>query len=41
MTEYLVRFAQAHESFRIPELKAVAAIQGIEMKVIEYSEYVC
>ncbi|KAK2016718.1 tRNA guanosine-2'-O-methyltransferase [Colletotrichum eremochloae] len=35
--EYLVRFSQAHESFRLPELQALADLEGIAMKVIEYS----
>ncbi|KAF9873713.1 RNA methylase family protein [Colletotrichum karsti] len=35
--EYLVRFSQAHESFRLPELQALADLEGIDMKVVEYS----
>ncbi|TEA18152.1 tRNA (guanine(10)-N2)-methyltransferase [Colletotrichum sidae] len=35
--EYLVRFSQAHESFRVPELQALADLEGIEMKVVEYN----
>ncbi|KAF4902238.1 tRNA (guanine(10)-N2)-methyltransferase [Colletotrichum viniferum] len=35
--EYLVRFSQAHESFRLPELQALADLEGIQMKVVEYS----
>ncbi|KAK1718714.1 S-adenosyl-L-methionine-dependent methyltransferase [Colletotrichum acutatum] len=35
--EFLVRFSQAHESFRLPELQALADLEGIDMKVIEYS----
>ncbi|KAK1625394.1 S-adenosyl-L-methionine-dependent methyltransferase [Colletotrichum phormii] len=37
MMEFLVRFSQAHESFRLPELQALADLEGIDMKVIEYS----
>ena len=40
MGEFLVRFAQSHESFRLPELKALAAVEGIEMQVVDYSKYV-
>ncbi|KAJ0329424.1 hypothetical protein COL5a_003982 [Colletotrichum fioriniae] len=35
--EFLVRFSQAHESFRLPELQALADLEGIDMKVVEYS----
>ncbi|KAF6834504.1 RNA methylase family protein [Colletotrichum musicola] len=35
--QYLVRFSQAHESFRIPELQALADLEGIDVKVVEYS----
>ncbi|KAK6227598.1 hypothetical protein QIS74_01153 [Colletotrichum tabaci] len=35
--EYLVRFSQAHKSFRLPELQALADLEGIDMKVVEYS----
>lgn len=35
--QYLVRFSQAHESFRVPELQALADLEKIDMKVVEYS----
>ncbi|WYZ35238.1 hypothetical protein EsH8_I_001514 [Colletotrichum jinshuiense] len=35
--EFLVRFSQAHESFRLPELQALADLERIDMKVIDYS----
>lgn len=35
--DYLVRFSQSHETFRLPELESLAVIEGIEMKVISYS----
>ncbi|KAH7310407.1 S-adenosyl-L-methionine-dependent methyltransferase [Stachybotrys elegans] len=35
--EFLVRFAHTHESFRLPELEALALLEGIEMTVLEYS----
>lgn len=36
MDEYLVRFVQLHETFRLPELQALADFHGIEMEVVEY-----
>lgn len=39
--EYLVRLAQCHETFRRPELQAVATLLGIEMEIIAYNEFVC
>lgn len=38
--EYLVRLAQCHETFRQPELKAVATLLGIELEIVEYHEFV-
>lgn len=38
MMEYLVRMAQIHETFRVPELRALARIEGIEMEVVEYDD---
>lgn len=38
--EYLVRFVQAHETFRRPELEALADLAGIEIEFVEYSKYV-
>ena len=38
MPNYLVRFVQMHESFRIAELKALAKIAGVEIKVLKYDE---
>ncbi len=39
--EFLIRFAQAHETFRRPELEALAIVHGISLEIVEYSEYVC
>ena len=36
--EYLVRMAQIHETFRVPELRALATIEGIDMEIVEYSD---
>ena len=38
--EYLIRFAQAHETFRQPEIEALAALAGIEVKFVIYDHYV-
>ncbi|KAL8933984.1 MAG: hypothetical protein Q9216_006124 [Gyalolechia sp. 2 TL-2023] len=37
--EYLVRFAQVHESFRKPELQALADLARIDVEFLEYSQY--
>lgn len=39
--EYLIRFAQAHESFRKPEIEALAALGGIDIEFLVYHEHVC
>lgn len=39
--EYVIRMAQSHESFRVPELQAVATLLGVELQIISYSEFVC
>ncbi|KAF2401264.1 tRNA guanosine-2'-O-methyltransferase [Trichodelitschia bisporula] len=36
--EYIVRFAQTHETFRRPELEALATLWNIELKIVTYSE---
>lgn len=38
--EYLIRFAQAHETFRQPEIEALAALAGIEVEFVVYDHYV-
>lgn len=38
--EYLIRFAQVHESFRRPEIQALAALAKIELEIISYNEFV-
>ncbi|KAK4134074.1 tRNA guanosine-2'-O-methyltransferase [Trichocladium antarcticum] len=35
--DYLIRFSQSHETFRLPEIQALAVIEGIDLKVISYS----
>jgi tRNA (guanine10-N2)-methyltransferase len=34
--DYLIRFSQSHEDFRLPEIEALADLEGIPMKVIFY-----
>ncbi|KAL2865473.1 uncharacterized protein BJX67DRAFT_373114 [Aspergillus lucknowensis] len=36
--EYLIRFAQVHETFRRPEIQALADIANIEVESISYNE---
>lgn len=38
--EYVVRFAQHHESFRRPEIEALAELAGVELEILFYNEYV-
>lgn len=38
--EYLVRFAQSHESFRKPEIEALAIVAGVNLEIVEYDEKV-
>jgi tRNA G10 N-methylase Trm11 len=40
MKEYLVRFAQVHETFRKPELFALAELAGVELEIVDYQEEV-
>lgn len=35
--EYLIRFSQTYETFRLPEIQALAVIEGIDLEVISYS----
>lgn len=38
--EYLIRFAQCHESFRVPEIQAVATLVNVDLRVVSYSDFV-
>jgi tRNA G10 N-methylase Trm11 len=40
MPTYLIRLAQAHESFRKVELLALAELAGVELEFIKYEENV-
>jgi tRNA (guanine10-N2)-methyltransferase len=35
--DYLIRFVQAHEAFRRPELEALACLAGVEIEIVFYS----
>ncbi|KAL2430706.1 tRNA (guanine(10)-N2)-methyltransferase [Exophiala dermatitidis] len=37
-TDYVIRLAQAHESFRRPELEALSTLANLPCKVVEYAE---
>lgn len=37
MDQYLVRFAQVHEDFRLPELEALAELAGVPLEILAYS----
>ncbi|KAA8648606.1 tRNA (guanine-N2-)-methyltransferase [Aspergillus tanneri] len=37
--EYLVRFAQVHESFRRPEIESLASLTGIPLEIIFYDQF--
>jgi tRNA (guanine10-N2)-methyltransferase len=41
MAEYLIRLVQVHESFRKPEILALAALANVNIEVLSYSECVC
>lgn len=38
--EYLIRLAQMHETFRKPELEALAALHDVDLEILEYSDQV-
>jgi tRNA (guanine10-N2)-methyltransferase len=38
--DYLVRFAQAHETFRRPEIHACATLAGVDLEILSYYEFV-
>ena len=38
MPQYLVRLAQAHESFRKVELQALADVAGVKLEFVKYEE---
>lgn len=38
--DYLVRFVQVHESFRKPEIEALAVLANVDVGLLAYSERV-
>jgi tRNA G10 N-methylase Trm11 len=38
--EYLIRFAQTHETFRQPEIQALAWLHDIDLEIVSYNELV-
>ncbi|KAF4433090.1 tRNA guanosine-2 -O-methyltransferase trm11 [Fusarium acutatum] len=36
--DFLIKFAQAHETFRVPEIEALALVEGLNMKIVDYSQ---
>ena len=38
--EYLIRFVQVHETFRKPEIEALALLAGITVEWVDYNESV-
>lgn len=38
--DYLIRFAQVHEDFRLAEIQAIAVSEGIDLSIVEYSDEV-
>lgn len=39
--EYLVRFSQSHESFRLAEIRALATLEIVELEIVSYIPEVC
>lgn len=39
--DYLIRLVQIHETFRKPEIQALAVLANINVEILVYSEYVC
>lgn len=35
--EYMIRFTQVHETFRLAEIEALAVLEGIHLEVLSYS----
>lgn len=38
--EYLIRFVQIHETFRKPEIEALAILANVKVEFLSYSENV-
>lgn len=40
MMNFLIKFAQIHESFRLAEIQALAEIEGVDLAIINYNDQV-
>lgn len=40
MMNFLLKFAQTHESFRLAEIQALALIEGVDLTVVDYTDEV-
>ena len=38
--EYMIRFTHVHETFRLPEIQALAVLHQIDLEVLSYSSSV-
>jgi len=36
--EYMIRFTQVHETFRLAEIEALAVLEGIDLTVVSYKQ---
>lgn len=36
--DFLIRFAQVHESFRKPEIQALATLRGVNVEFLVYTD---
>lgn len=34
--EYLLRFSQSHETFRLAEIQALATLEDVELEIVSY-----
>lgn len=39
--EYMIRFIQVHETFRLPELEALGELENVKFEVVSYALDVC
>lgn len=39
--EYIIRLVQVHETFRKPELEALAILADVNLEIVQYHELVC
>lgn len=38
--DFIIKFAQAHETFRIPEIEALAEVENVPLEIVHYDEAV-